>query len=356
MRVVINGAGAAAIAMRRASMCELGVRPGEHPHVRSKGVLYRGRTEGMNPYKAALRPRDRPARTLAEALVGADVFVGLSVAGVVSAEMMKTHGRATPSSFALANPDPEIPYEVASEARPDAIVATGRSDYPNQVNNVLGFPFIFRGALDVRARAINDEMKLAAAKALAELAREEVPDTVLRAYGLERLRFGPRLPDPQAPRPPGAALGGAGGGQGGHGDRAWRGSRFDLDEYRERLARRFGQGPRDEALHHRPGRAAIPSGSSSPKGRSPRSSGRAASLLATRGSPSPSCWATRPGDERSPQKLRARPAELTRSSTPRRSPDFEAYVQRYYEMRQRKGVTLREARKLMRQARTTSGP
>ncbi len=142
----------------------------------------------MDPYKEEFAA-DTPARTLAEALVGADVFIGLSVAGNVTQDMVRSMAR-DPIVFAMANPDPEIGYEEVRAAREDAIVATGRSDYPNQVNNVLGFPFLFRGALDVRASDINEAMQLAAVKALAELAREDVPDAVLRAYGLTSLRFG----------------------------------------------------------------------------------------------------------------------------------------------------------------------
>ena len=166
----------------------------------TKGVIYEGRTEGMNAYKARYAANTE-ARTLAEALVGADVFFGLSSAGAVTPEMLM--GMApNPIVFALANPDPEIGYDEALAARPDAIVATGRSDYPNQVNNVLGFPFIFRGALDVRATTINDEMKLAATRALASLAKEDVPDSVLRAYSVDRIEFGREyiIPKPFDPR------------------------------------------------------------------------------------------------------------------------------------------------------------
>jgi malate dehydrogenase (oxaloacetate-decarboxylating)(NADP+) len=154
----------------------------------------------MNKYKAQFA-QDTEARTLADAVRGADVFYGLSVANVLTPEMVKSMAER-PIIFAMANPDPEIRYDLAKEANPEAIVATGRSDYPNQVNNVLGFPFIFRGALDVRARAINEEMKVAAAHALADLTKQDVPDSVLRAYGKESLRFGPDyiIPKPLDPR------------------------------------------------------------------------------------------------------------------------------------------------------------
>src|SRR5215469_4550529 len=191
VRVVFNGAGASAVSCA-AHYVNLGVRRENIILCDTKGVVYEGRTQGMNPYKARYASKTQ-ARTLAEALVGADVFFGLSVGGAVTPEMVATMA-PYPLIFALANPDPEIPYDVALAARPDAIVATGRSDFPNQVNNVLGFPFIFRGALDVRATTINDEMKLAATRALAALAKEDVPDSVLRAYGVERLRFGAEYP------------------------------------------------------------------------------------------------------------------------------------------------------------------
>jgi malate dehydrogenase (oxaloacetate-decarboxylating)(NADP+) len=199
VKVVFNGAGAAAISCA-AHYVRLGARRENILMCDTKGVIYDGRTEHMNPYKARYSASTE-ARTLAEALVGADVFFGLSSADCVTAEMVKAMA-PKPIIFALANPDPEIPYDVAKTARPDAIVATGRSDYPNQVNNVLGFPFIFRGALDVRATTINDEMKLAATRALASLAKEDVPDSVLRAYGVERLEFGPEyiIPKPFDPR------------------------------------------------------------------------------------------------------------------------------------------------------------
>ena len=187
VRIVYNGAGAAALACARLHLA-LGVRRENILMCDSKGVIHRGRTEGMNPYKAEFAA-DTPARTLAGAMAGADVFIGLSVKDAATADMVRSMA-PNPIVFALANPDPEIDYETATAARPDAIVATGRSDYPNQVNNVLGFPYIFRGALDVRARTINEAMKVAAVRALADLAKQDVPDSVLRAYGKERLRFG----------------------------------------------------------------------------------------------------------------------------------------------------------------------
>ena len=203
VRVVFSGAGASGIACAKLYQ-DLGVRPEHTLLVDSRGVLYEGRREGLNPHKEPF-VRKTEARTLADALRGADVFVGLSSAGLVTRSMVKTMAEK-PIIFAMANPDPEIsPADVAA-VRDDAIVATGRSDYPNQVNNVLGFPFIFRGALDVRARSINEEMKLAAVHGLAELARlgetEGVPDVVRNAYPGERFHFGPSyiIPKPFDPR------------------------------------------------------------------------------------------------------------------------------------------------------------
>jgi len=237
-RITISGAGASAI-----SCAELMVRLGANREnillVDTKGVVYRGRSEGMNQYKQRFA-HDTDARTLSDAMRGADVFYGLSSADILTPEMVKLMAEQ-PLIFAMANPDPEIPYELAKEARPDAIVATGRSDYPNQINNVLGFPFIFRGALDVRAKAINEEMKVAATHALSALAKEDVPDSVLRAYGLESLKFGPDyiLPKPLDPRvllweSPAVAKAAM--------ETGAARRNLDLDEYREQLTYRQGMG------------------------------------------------------------------------------------------------------------------
>jgi malate dehydrogenase (oxaloacetate-decarboxylating)(NADP+) len=199
--VVFSGAGAAGIACAKQYL-ELGVRPENITMVDSHGVIHAGRTDRMNPYKEQFA-RDTPHRTLAQALVDADAFIGVSTAGVVTPEMVK--GMApNPLIFAMANPDPEITPDEVGSVRRDAIMATGRTDLPNQVNNVLGFPFIFRGALDVRARTINEAMKKAAVLALAELARrgEAVPDVVRRAYPDDVFDFGSRyiIPKPFDPR------------------------------------------------------------------------------------------------------------------------------------------------------------
>lgn len=194
-RLVINGAGSAAIACAELVRA-MGMRPEHITMCDTKGVLWRGRTEGMNQWKSAHAvATDR--RTLAQALEGADAFFGLSVKGAVTADMVRSMAK-NPIIFAMANPDPEITPDEARAVRPDVIIATGRSDYPNQVNNVLGFPFIFRGALDVRASTINDAMKIAAAEALAMLAREDVPEEVTGAGGGSGLRFGPDYIIPHA--------------------------------------------------------------------------------------------------------------------------------------------------------------
>ncbi|MBX3560746.1 MAG: NADP-dependent malic enzyme [Sphingomonas sp.] len=199
VKVVVNGAGAAAIACTELIKA-MGVAHNNVIMCDRKGVIYQGRTEGMDQWKSA-HAAPTEARTLEEALKGADVFLGLSAAGALKPDMVKDMAKK-PIIFAMANPDPEITPPEAKAVRPDAIVATGRSDYPNQVNNVLGFPFIFRGALDVRATAINDEMKIAAARALAELAREAVPEEVAAAYGGRAHSFGPDyiIPAPFDPR------------------------------------------------------------------------------------------------------------------------------------------------------------
>ncbi len=198
-KIVVNGAGASAISCA-SHFIALGASPENILMCDSKGVLYEGRTEGMNQYKARF-VRKTDARTLADAFVGADVFMGLSTADCVTPAMLVTMA-PTPLIFAMANPNPEIEYSLAIATRPDAIVATGRSDYPNQVNNVLGFPAIFRGALDARATGINQEMKLAATHALADLAKLPVPKSVCDIYGLEEITFGKDyiIPKPFDPR------------------------------------------------------------------------------------------------------------------------------------------------------------
>jgi malate dehydrogenase (oxaloacetate-decarboxylating)(NADP+) len=199
VRVVLNGAGASGIASAE-HYVRLGVKRENIILCDTKGVIYKGRSENMNPFKERFA-QETKLRTLAQVMEGADIFLGLSVKGAVTPDMVRSMA-PHPIVIAMANPDPEITYEEAKASRDDIIMATGRSDYPNQVNNVLGFPFIFRGALDVRATAINEEMKLAATGALAELAKQDVPDSVCRAYGVDHLEFGPDylIPKPFDPR------------------------------------------------------------------------------------------------------------------------------------------------------------
>src|SRR5271155_340722 len=234
-KLVCNGAGAAGIACLEL-LRAIGFRPENLILCDTKGVIYEGRTDGMNQWKSGFAVKTA-ARTLKEALVGADVLFGLSVKGAVTPDMVKSMADK-PIIFAMANPDPEITVEEVAAVRSDAIMATGRSDYPNQINNVLGFPYIFRGALDVRARAINMEMKIAAAHALAALAREDVPDEVAVAYGA-RPKYGPDyiIPVPFDPRlissiPPAVA-------QAAMDTKVARRPIVDMDAYRHQLRSRL---------------------------------------------------------------------------------------------------------------------
>jgi malate dehydrogenase (oxaloacetate-decarboxylating)(NADP+) len=239
VRVVFSGAGASGIACARLYK-DLGVPSENILLCDTKGVIYEGRREGMNPYKQEFARRTK-ARTLEDALRGADVFVGLSQGGAMSGEMVRVMAER-PIIFAMANPDPEITPDEVAAVRGDAIVATGRSDYPNQVNNVLGFPFIFRGALDVRATKINEAMKQAAVHALAELAQrgENIPEVVRRAYPGEEMGFGPRCISPKpfdprvllyvAPAVAHAAM-----------ETGVARKKVDILEYRERLVQRLGE-------------------------------------------------------------------------------------------------------------------
>ncbi len=194
LKIVISGAGAGAVACAKFYE-KLGAHRQNMFMFDSRGLIHKGRS-GLNPYKAYFA-KDKDHGSLAQVIRGADFFLGLSVKDILSRDMVKSMAK-TPIIFACANPDPEIPYAEAKAARPDAIMATGRSDCPNQINNVLGFPFIFRGALDVRARGINEDMKLAAARSLAALAREPVPNAVKKAYGVREMSFGPDYVIPKA--------------------------------------------------------------------------------------------------------------------------------------------------------------
>ena len=342
VRIVFSGAGAAALSCARLYV-QLGARRDNITVCDTHGVVYAGRTERMDPYKQEFAA-ETDLRTLAEALVGADVFIGLSVAGVVTPDMVLSMAK-DPIVFAMANPDPEIGYEEAKEARPDAIVATGRSDYPNQVNNVLGFPFLFRGALDVRATDINEAMKLAAVKALADLAREDVPDAVLRAYGLDSMRFGREylIPKPVDYRvllrvPPAVARAAMESG-------VARIPIDDFDAYRRRLetliSRRLElmRGVIDRARRD-PRRVVFPEGEHD-------QILRTAKILADEGIAHPILLARR---EAIVDRLRALDLSEDRLTIvhPESCEKFEPYAQRLHEMRRRDGMTLAEARKRMR--------
>ncbi|MGH9453060.1 MAG: NADP-dependent malic enzyme [Terriglobia bacterium] len=237
VRAVFNGAGAAGLSTAD-HYVRLGMKKENMILCDVDGVIYQGRETGMNPYNSRYAVQTR-RRTLAEAFRDADIFVGLSVGGCVTSDMVRSMA-ARPIILAMANPEPEISYDAAKSARPDAIVATGRSDFPNQVNNVLGFPFIFRGALDVRARAINEDMQIAATQALAAIAKEDVPDSVLRAYGVGSLQFGPEyfIPKPFDPR---VFIGESSAVAAAAMKSGVARIQIDLDAYRDQLSRRLGR-------------------------------------------------------------------------------------------------------------------
>lgn len=342
VKITISGAGASAISCSEL-MVRLGVTRENITLVDTRGVVYKGRQEGMNKYKERLA-HDTDARTLADAVRGADVFYGLSVADVLTPEMVKTMAER-PLIFAMANPDPEIRYELAREARPDAIVATGRSDYPNQINNVLGFPFIFRGALDVRARAINEEMKVAASRALAALTKEDVPDSVLRAYGLESLKFGPDyiIPKPLDPRvllweSPAVAKAAM---ETGAARRT-----IDIHEYREQLA--FRQGIGEQVRYYIMNKAKA----STPKKRIVFAEGeetkiiRAAAQVADEGIGTPILVGRESviSEKIKTLGLSCCPEIVNPANFPR----LDAYARAYHDLRQRNGVTLKDAAKRVR--------
>jgi malate dehydrogenase (oxaloacetate-decarboxylating)(NADP+) len=340
VRVVFNGAGAAGLASAL-HYVRLGVRKENITMCDIDGVIYQGREKGMNPYNSRFAV-STSKRTLAEVLEGADVFVGLSVGDCVTGEMLQAMAER-PIVFALANPTPEISYQTAKAARPDAIVATGRSDLPNQVNNVLGFPGIFRGALDVRARAINEEMKTAATNALASLAKEDVPDSVLRAYGLSRLQFGTEyiIPKPFDPRVlvwVSSAVAEA----------AMRSGvaqvQIDLAAYRDELARRLTRtyGVMQNLRHRAqaaPKRIVFSEGEHDKVLRASHQISEeriAYPILLGRPAVIENRFAELGFEDMRPQVI-----------DPAESPRFEAYVQEFYRLRRRGGVTLGTAREQM---------
>jgi malate dehydrogenase (oxaloacetate-decarboxylating)(NADP+) len=339
VKVVFSGAGAAAISTAE-HYVRLGVRREHIIMCDREGVIYTGRTHGdMDPYKARFMS-DTPARTIAEALVGADVFVGLSVAGAITGEMVR-HMAPRPIIFALANPTPEILPEVVRAVRDDAIIATGRSDYPNQVNNVLGFPFIFRGALDVRATEINEEMKMAATRALALLAKEPVPNNVAALYGLQDVQFGENylIPFPFDPRvllwvAPAVAWAAVASGA--------ANDFVDLDEYRERLEARLGRargimrGVINRAVSN-PKRVVFPEGDE-PK------IIRAARICVEEGIAQPILLGNRDTIEMKASAMNIPLTDITIEDVAT-SVRREEYAQHFWGKRQRKGMSLDEARR-----------
>jgi len=340
VKLVFSGAGAAAVSCAE-HYIRLGLKRENITMCDTKGVLYRGRTEGLNKYKARFA-KETSARTLADALRGADVFVGLSSGNCVTPEMLM--GMANdPIVFAMANPDPEIPYDVAVKARPDIIMCTGRSDYPNQVNNVLGFPFIFRGALDVRATAINDEMKLAATRALAALAKEDVPDSVRAAYGVDRMEFGREyiIPKPFDPRVllwESAAVARAAM-ETGVAQRP-----VDIEEYKEQLERRLGKAREimRVVIHkaqRQPMRVVFPEGEET-------KILRACQILLDERIATPILLGRESLIRECIEECRLT-LEGIRIIDPRTSPDLERYSDQLYSLRQRKGITPIEAREWM---------
>jgi malate dehydrogenase (oxaloacetate-decarboxylating)(NADP+) len=343
VKIAISGAGASAISCAEL-MIRLGATRSNITLVDTRGVVYKGRQEGMNKYKERMAV-ETSNRTLADAVRNADVFYGLSAPDILIPEMVKTMAER-PLIFAMANPDPEIKYELAREARPDAIVATGRSDYPNQINNVLGFPFIFRGALDVRARAINEEMKVAASLALAALAKEDVPDSVLRAYGKESLKFGPDyiLPTPLDPRvmlweSPAVAKAAM--------ETGVARRQIDLDEYREQLAFRQGMGEQVRYfIMHQAKTAAEKKRIVFAEGEETKII-RAAAQIQDEGIGQPILVGR-------PEVIQRKIVQLGLEYNPEIVDPgnywrIKDYALAYHELRQRKGVTLKDATKLVRE-------
>jgi malate dehydrogenase (oxaloacetate-decarboxylating)(NADP+) len=338
IRVVFSGAGAAAISTAE-HYVRLGVQRKNILLCDRHGVVYDGRPGDIDPYKARFANKTE-ARTVADALVDADVFVGLSVAGAITGEMVRTMA-AQPIIMALANPVPEILPDEVRAVRDDAIIATGRSDYPNQVNNVLGFPFIFRGALDVRATEINEEMKMAATRALALLAKEDVPNTVAALYGLQDVQFGPEylIPFPFDPRvllwvAPAVAWAAVATGA--------ANEFIDLDDYREKLETRLGRargvmrGLINRAAAH-PKRVVFP------EGEEPKII-RAARICVEDGIAEPILLGARETIERLARSANI-PLDEIEIVDPGTSHKRDEYAQHMWSRRQRKGMSLDEARR-----------
>ena len=347
-KVVFNGGGAAAIACAKLFV-NLGVTYKNLIMCDTKGVIYKGRTEGMNKYKSEFAI-ETEARTLKDAMVDADVFVGVSVKGAVTKDMLKGMGK-NPIVFAMANPDPEITYEDALEARPDVLMATGRSDYPNQVNNVLGFPFIFRGALDVRAKAINEDMKIAAVQALAKLAREDVPDSVSRAYGGKKFQFGPEyiIPKPFDPRvllwvAPAVAEAAMKSGV----------ARLPIDnmeEYKERLERLLGSSRGiirnviNKVKHSTPDLSNLPT-IVFPEGYSEKVL-RSCQVIAEERVARPIILGNETNTRKLIKDLQLNHLKDVQIIQPIKTDKFALYARKFHEMKKRKGITFTEAERLI---------
>jgi malate dehydrogenase (oxaloacetate-decarboxylating)(NADP+) len=342
VKVVFSGAGAAGIACAKLYE-KLGVKHENITLVDTNGVVYKGRKEGMNKYKEYFASETN-ARTLAQAMKGADVFCGVSAKGVVTKDMVKSMADK-PIVFAMANPDPEITYEDATSVRDDLIMATGRSDYPNQVNNVLGFPFIFRGTLDCRARMINDEMKIAASRALSKLAREDVPDSVIRAYGGKKIEFGKDyiIPKPFDPRVliwEATAIAKAAMETG-----VARVPIKDFEAYRDSLEARLGKSREImRTFIHKaqaePKRIVFPEGEE-------EKILRAAQLIIDEKIAKPILLGSRTLIQ---QRIADLGLDLTGAEivNPGKSPRFDEYITAYYAMRQRKGLTRFDAEHQMK--------
>src|SRR5512133_486042 len=342
VKVVVSGAGAAAIACTKFYLA-LGVKRENVVMVDTKGVVFKGRTEGMNEYKAQFAS-DTKARTLEEAAKGADVLLGCSVKGMFTQEMVKSMAK-DPIVFGLANPDPEITYPDAKAAREDVIMATGRSDFPNQVNNVLGFPYIFRGALDVRAKAITEEMKMAAAQALAALAKEDVPDAVSRAYGGERFRYGREyiIPKPLDPRvllavAPAVAKAAIDGGV--------ARVKLDMGEYRDRLRKMQSRSHQVMGSIFTKAKKQLAK-IVFPEGHHPKIQ-QAAEILREEAICEPILLGPVDVLRKSIEEQRLDALDGVTIVNPEESPDYARYVGRFWELRQRRGVTYEEARRRVR--------
>ena len=342
VRIVVNGAGASGIANANIYV-ELGVNPENIIMCDSKGVIYKGREKGMNPYKEKYA-RDTKLRTLAEAMKGADVFVGVSVADVVTKEMIASMNER-PIVFAMANPDPEIKYEDAISVRKDLIMATGRSDYPNQINNVLGFPFIFRGALDVRATTINMEMKIAASHALADLAKEDVPDSVIQAYGNQKMKFGPDyiIPKPFDPR---VLIWEASAVAGTAMKTKVARKQIDIEQYKQQLEARLGK--QKEVMRifinkakSQPKRIVFPEGSE-------EKILRACQVIIDEEIAKPILLGKKEAIIQKAKELGLDILDSTEIIEPSKYPKFDEYVEEFFQMRQKKGVTRVEAEKILK--------